>query len=79
MTTWHYQHKHTVTLTPTQRTALLNFLQDVWPGQPADVVQVSFARDQQNPSSINAGMVGTMQTTDVGDLSAGMLITQIDE
>ena len=79
MATYHHRHSHTVTLTPTQRTALLAFLDDVWPGEPSDVMQVSFTRDQQNPSSIQAGMVGVLRVSDPAELAVGMTIVQIDE
>ena len=78
MATYHYKHSHTVTLTASQKTALLNFLDDVWPGQPGDVEIVSFTRDPENPSSLRAGIVGALRTTDVGDLQAGMTLIQVD-
>jgi hypothetical protein len=76
--TYHYRHAHTVTLTASQKSALLSFLANVWPGDAADVQQVSFQRNPENPSQLQAGIVGSMRTTDVGDLSAGMTLVQID-
>lgn len=78
MATYHYKHKHTVTLTPAQKTSLITFLSAVWPGDANDVTQVTFYRDPENPSTLLAGMVGSMSTADINDLEAGMLLTQID-
>lgn len=72
--TYTYGHDESVKMTPAQRSAFVDFVQDTWSGVAADVEQVAFRRIRLAVGvGIAAAFTGTKTAASFGDLPDGSI------